>query len=121
MEFVRPKSAREHGVQDVTSDFKKIVCLAPFRPMFDLLERGQRVAYIERNQMPCAPSKSVGNFLRKHGRSEAPTPQAEPLEAAKNGVNTFLVGFRILYISNLFNFHSFSCILRRNFPYSTLV
>ena len=78
MEFVRPKSVREHEVQGVTRDFKKTACFAPFRQLLDFLGGSQRLAYIERNRMPCAQSKSVGNFLRWNGEgSEAPTPQTE--------------------------------------------
>ena len=38
-------------------------CFSPSVPMLDILEECQSVAYIERNGRPCAPLKSVGNFL----------------------------------------------------------
>ena len=42
MEFVRPKSLREHVVQDITSYFKKTACLAPLHPNVGFLGRGSK-------------------------------------------------------------------------------
>ena len=63
MVFILSKSVHKHGVQDVTSEFKNIDCFATIRPILVFLGV-QKVAYVEANQTPSVPSKSIGNSSR---------------------------------------------------------
>ena len=92
MEFVRPNSAREHGVQDITSDFKKAAYLAPFRPHVRFIGGGLTGGLHREELNAVCPIKIGWEFHEITRGSEAPTPQAEPLEITKNRVNTFLAG-----------------------------
>ena len=94
MELVRPKSARERRVQDVTSDFKKTTWPAPFRSMFNLLEGGGSKGSLHREESKAVcPIKIGWEFLEIARGSETPTSQAEPFKTTKNRLNTFLAGF----------------------------
>ena len=109
------------GCQNRNKRFQEKCRFCPLPHHVGFLGRGSKGSLHREESNAMCLIKIGWEFLEITRGSEAPTPQAEPLETAKNGVNTFLAGFRILYISNMLNFHSSSCILRRNFPSSTVV
>ena len=85
MEFVWPKSVREHGVQVVASDFKKTACFAPFRSHIGFLRRGSRGSLHREESNAVCPIKIGWKFLQITGEggggAETSTPQTELFRA----------------------------------------